>query len=487
MGDKMVVLGIDLGTQGVRVLAVDPRGGIISTAHDRLPPAISGLPPGWFEQDPQAWWQSLVKCLRQIVQGLPAQVQVSGLAVDSTSGTIVAVDEHANPLCPAIMYSDNRSRPQVPAVRQAGQGLEDKLGYAFGSSFALPKLLWLQQVRPRVFNQARWYLHAADYLVARLSGQIGVTDFSNALKTGFDLVDARWPEFIETRLGIPLQKLPQAFPSGSLLGRLTRLAAQETGLPAGVPVYAGATDGTAAQLASGAVEPGAWDSSLGTTLVWKGISAWLVLDPQRRIYSHRHPQGWWMPGAASNTGCEWIEQEHPGQDPAILDQLAAARVPTPHLRYPLVRPGERFPFQQAEAAGFTLGSPGDPVEAFAAGLEGVALLERLGYETLADIGLAIGNPLYTTGGGARSNLWMQVRATVLNRTLLRPKTSETAMGAALLAASGCWYSSLSAAAAHMVQIAHTADPNLAWLEIYQHKYAKFTAELRRRGYLDAPG
>lgn len=478
-----VMVGVDLGTQGVRAVAVDHRGALVAAVKEQLPPSGEGLPPGWHEQDPEAWWGAVSACLQRLTASLPVRSTVGGIAVDSTSGTILPVDARGRPLHPALMYNDARSWGLVPQVRAAGASLESRLGYTFDASFALPKILWLARNRPEVFVQSERVVHAADFIVGRLCGDYGVSDYSNALKSGFDLLEGRWPAFIQRELGIPIARLPSVVAPGTPVARIDGQGAAATGLPAGTPVLAGATDGVAAHIASGAVEPGAWNSSLGTTLIVKGITERLIIDPEGRIYSHRHPEGWWMPGGASNTGAEWIEWEFPGRDHAELDAQAAARLPTGLVRYPLVRRGERFPFRRQDAEGFTVGHPADALEHYAAGLEGLACLERLAYDTLEAIGVPVGPRVHATGGGSRSDVWLRVRASVLGRAIVRPKIAEAAMGAALLAASGVWFGRLSEAVRAMVTTEVVVEPEAGLQDAYQHTYRAFLAELRRRGYL----
>jgi D-ribulokinase len=480
---EKIVLGIDLGTQGARVLAVRADGSVAAAASEPLRHPPASLPPGWFEQDAHEWWRAVQTCLRQVTAALPPGTGIAGVSVDSTSGTILPVDARGEPLCLALMYSDRRSEDQVEQARAAGAGLQHKLGYVFGSSYGLPKIMWLKENRPALFEQARWFLHAADYINARLTGEAGVTDSSNALKTGFDLVDLRWPAFIEQDLGIPLARLPRVVLPGEAIGVICAQAAQDTGLPAGTPVFAGATDGTAAQFASGAARPGDWNSTLGTTLVLKGIASQLRPDPLGRVYFHRHPEGWWMPGGASDTGTDWIAQDFPGAQIPELDQQSEPLVPTRLVRYPLAKQGERFPFLHGGAQGFTLGKPASPLEAYAAGIEGLGLLERLAYDMLQQIGLETGERVYITGGGTRSLLWSRIRASVLGKTLYQPAVTETAFGAAVLAAAGCWHGSASRAAQALVKITRVIEPEPAWVELYHQRYAQFTGELRRRGYI----
>ena len=483
-----IVIGIDIGTQGVRVLAVDHGGRIVASASEKFALSSVQLPTGWAEQDALTWWSGAASCLRQLTGALPPDANISGIAIDATSGTVLPIDGAGRPLHNALMYNDARSEPYVLAVRRSAQDLETRLGYAFNASFALPKLLWLQKERPEIAANTRHYIHATDFIAGRLTGDYAVTDYSNALKTGYDLLNHEWPAFIENELGLEIAKLPRVVAPGKPIGAVTSRAALETGLQAGIPVYGGATDGTAAQIASGAVDPGSWNSSLGTTLVIKGITRQLLVDPQRRVYSHRHPDGWWMPGGASNTGSEWIRRDYPERDIALLDETAATLTPTGLIRYPLARTGERFPFLNSKAIGFIVAPDGhapDPTDprAYAAGLEGTAMVERLAYETLEQIGAVVGDRIYSTGGGSRSLIWLRMRASMLNRQLVRPTSSETAMGAALLAAGGAWYGSLSAASRAMIRPDLSVDPEPALTQPYNAMYAVFCDQLRSRGYL----
>jgi D-ribulokinase len=483
-----VVIGIDVGTQGARVLAVDPDGNVQASAQApfdprAFTPGARTLPPGWFEQHPRAWWEAVSGCLRQVLSQLPGSTGVAGVSVDSTSGTLLPVDDGGEPLHPALMYNDQRSESQAGVVQAAAKAHQERFGFVFGTSYALPKMVWFRQARPEVFAKTRRFLHAADFINGRLTGEYGVSDTSNALKSGYDLIDLRWPDFIERDLGIPAELLPRVVLPGQKIGQVSARAAEETGLPVGTAVLAGATDGTAAQIASGAAQPGEWNSTLGTTLVVKGVCSEIKPDPLGRVYFHRHPEGWWMPGGASNTGAGWILKDHPGADPDALNQQAEGLVPTRLLRYPLTKRGERFPFLHPEAESFLLGESDSAAERYAAGLEGVALLERLAYETLDAIGLETGGRVFITGGGSKSKLWSQIRASALDKCLVKPAETETAFGAAVLAASGCWYATLSEAAGRMVRAAEIIEPVPAWREAYAEHYQRFFAALSARGYL----
>jgi sugar (pentulose or hexulose) kinase len=479
-----LVLGLDVGTQGVRAVACDQTGEVLARAAASFPQeAASSLPPGHAEQAPLAWWEATISCLRQVTAALAGQ-PLAALAVTSTSGTVCLLDGEGQPLLPALMYNDARSVAEAEEVQSVGGDLAAKLGYRFNASFALAKLLWLKRNRPGIFDSARYLAHAADYIAGQLTGEYGLSDYSNALKTGYDLLEERWPPFIETSLGIPLERLPRVVPPGTPIGALSARAAEETGLPVGLAVVAGMTDGCASQVAAGAVRPGDWHSSLGTTLVVKGVTSRLLLDPPGRIYSHKHPDGYWLPGGASNTGGEVLAARFPGADLAALDRQALAKAPTDLVVYPLVRKGERFPFVRPGAEGFTLGATGDEATFYAACLEGVGYLERLAYEMLAGLGAEVGPTLSSGGGGARSLAWLQLRADILGRAIVRPVETGASFGAAIVAASRTLYATLSAAAQEMVRIDCRVEPRPAVAARYREMYHRFRRACAERGYIE---
>jgi len=462
------VAGIDLGTEGVRVYVLDLQGTLRASAAHPLE-TLEG-PEGWVEQDPEAWWASMCRCLRAVCRDVK---QIRALSVTSTSGTFVVLDAQGRPLRPAILYSDGR------ATQEAAE-----LGVRPTDPVA--KLLWLRRHEPEVYGKVRRIVHAADFVTARLTGR-WATDWSHALKTGYDVVTLRWSPILE-KAGVELEMLPEVLRPATPIGPLTRTAAEQTGLHHKTLVVAGMTDGCTGQIACGAVLPGQWCSVLGTTLVLKGVLTQRIVDPFRRVYCHRHPDGYWMPGGASNTGGEGLRRAFPDADLSALDTEALHHTPTGLIVYPLVRQGERFPFVAPQARGFVEGTPVSRAQSYAAYLEGVAYLERLGYETLLALGAEVGEVIHTAGGGARSRPWLQIRSDVLGRVLRRPALAGAAAGAAILAAMATTDEPLARCAAAMVRIELEVTPRREVSARYGEAYRRFTDALRRRGYLDSnPG
>lgn len=454
------VIGVDVGTSGVRALAATSSGDVLAEATrplDRARPAADGT----HEQNPEDWWSQV----RAVVQEVAAQGgEVAGVAVTSTSGSLVVTDAGGQPLRAAMLYDDCRGEP-------GSTGLN--------ASYSLAKVMWVVQHESEMWSKVRHVLHPADWLASKLTGEFGVSDFSNCLKLGYDPAVMNWSA-ATLASGVAREVLPRVARPGERVGVVN---ADDAGLPCGVPVFAGATDGMASLVASGANAAGALNTTLGTTLVWKALS---VNRPEERngIYSHLHPSGLWAPGAASNTGPGSIKNEDPPLAADQLEQLARPHFPASVVCYLLAGRGERFPFQNPEAVTFFEGQPRERGEWRAAQMQSLGFVERWGYEALAAVGVALDDTVYTSGGGAaRSAILSQLRADILGRAVVRAVQPGAAYGAAVLAASGAWFGGdVAAAIGAMTRVEARFTPNAELAVRYEEVYARFREACRRRGY-----
>lgn len=465
LGEREAWLGIDLGTQSVRVLAVTADGTVLGSGSA---PVGGRRERERHEQDPGEWWQGVCAASRAALR--PARgARIRGLAVCGTSGTVLLTDRAGRPLSPALMYDDRRAAGQGARARAAGLAVQD--------TWALPKARWLVET----YGPGR-ITHQPDVVTARLIGTPVPTDSSHALKTAYDVEREAWPDV----MGLPREMLPEVVRPGTLLGEVCAEAAEATGIPAGTPVIAGMTDGCAAQIASGALRPGSWNSVLGTTLVLKGASAEPVRDPTGVVYNHRAPDGSWLPGGASSVGAGVLTAAFAGADPAAMDALAAAHEPAGAVAYPLVSPGERFPFLAPDATALVLGEPAGDADLWAALLQGVAFTERLCLDYLHHLGAPLDGPLTFTGGGARSPYWNQLRVDVLGRPAHVPEQTEPALGMAALAAHGTGAGPLPEIATHMVRITTHLEPHPTRTALFTEPYTRLIDELTARGWLPTP-
>ncbi len=486
MAEARLFVGIDVGTGGVRALAVSGLGEVAGQAAVAFQGTVPSARADWHEQPAEAWWRAVCEATRTLVAKLKtagrAPDRLAAVAVDGTSGTLVALDATGQPLRPAILYNDGRAEEEAEELNALAGEFCQKLGYRFAPSFSLAKVLWLENHEPAIFEKTAILAHQTDYVVGRLSGEYGVSDYSNALKTGYDLVDECWPGWL-TGLSSVVSRLPRVVAPGTPVGRVSAQGAENTGLPEGLAVISGASDGTAAALASGLARPGDYNSTLGTTLVFKGISSRLCRHPDGLIYCHKLPGGLWLPGAASNTGCEWMGRWFGELDPAEMDRMAGPRLPSRYIAYPLARRGERFPRLCPEAEGFCEPQADDVVDRYAACIQGVAMVERLGYAVLDEAIGTRGGEVLSTGGGSRSDLWMQCRADVTGRVVHRPACGESAFGAAVLAAAGSHYGSVGEAVGAMVRRERSFAPRQGIGDRYGELYEQFLDEWKARGYL----
>lgn len=502
---KALWAGVDVGTQSLRVRILDEGGAVVAGG---AAPLSSGREGGRHEQDPEQWWRALGEAFRHALTSARDDAaiagRIGGVAICSTSGTFLLADagrsgtDIGRPRTPALMYDDSRATVEAAEVGEAGATVWRRLGYRMQPSWALPKLVWLlRHGPPELRADARAgrlaLLHSADFLATRLTGTRVATDWSHALKTGYDLDALAWPTDAFEALSVPAAILPEVVRPGTELGRVGSAGAEHTGLSAGTPVLAGLTDGCAAQVAADALSPGAWNSVLGTTLVLKGVTEQRLDDPDGVVYSHRHPDDGWLPGGASNAGAAALDHAFPAnrEFPAAshdrgrdhLEALAARREPSAGLVYPLTARGERFPFVRPDAEAFELGPFGDEGDRYAAFLQGVAFVERLGFAAVARLGADVSGPISVTGGATRSAYWTQLRADLLERELVLPAHAESAIGAAIVAAAGD--GPLARVAARMQGPSRTIEPRLDRAARLLEAYDRFLDVLRERGWIDA--
>ena len=340
----------------------------------------------------------------------------------------------------------------------------------------------MRQQEPSVWERASHILHPADWLTAKLTGQWGVCDYSNALKLGYDQEKSEWNAAVDLA-DLPASMLPRIVAPGDQVGAVSARASEETGLTAGVPVLAGASDGMASLIGSGASEAGHANTTLGTTLVWKVLT---VTKPRLGpgMYCHHLPSNLWAPGAASNTGPGSLQFDEPGVTPAEMDRRAAPHLPTSIQCYLLGARGERFPFHNPQAKSFLRGAPGVArVREYAAQLQSLACVERWGYERLEACGVTLGKEVFSAGSAAASPVLSQLRANILNRTVVLSAHPTASFGAAILAAGTVLFGGdLTAAIRSMTRILESHPPELEAVEKFEKAYQLFRAACSRHGF-----
>lgn len=409
------VLGIDVGTSGVRIAARGRDGALLAMSQAMMAAPMTDF--GRALQDAAIWWDALVAAFK----GLDLTgVQVLALAIDGTSGTILPCGASGQPLGLASMYNDVAEASAVNAVK----AMAPAETAALGGTSPLARALLMDVAAPRI-------LHQADWLLGRLCGRFDVSDENNALKSGYDPVSRRWPAWI-AGVGFDVTRFPTVVPAGERVGTVLPEIAKQFGLPDGVAVVAGTTDGCAAFLASGAKQEGDGVTSLGTTLTLKLLSATPVFAPDFGIYSHRIGDQW-LAGGASNTGGGVLASFFSRDDIARLTSLVDPAVPTGLDYYPLARPGERFPINDPNFAPRVTPRPKEDHVFLQGLLEGIAEVEALAYRTLAELGASPLTSIRSVGGGAGNETWTQIRLKRLAVPARESESEHAAMGTARLA------------------------------------------------------
>jgi len=417
-------IGIDVGTSACRACAIDERALVVAKARCKLPPPLRrGV---CVEQDPLVWWQALTEALDALCK-LIDPGQVRRIAVDATSGTLLLCTRDGMPLTPGLMYNDARAAAEARLI--ASTAPPDSA--ALGATSGLAKLLYLRKGFPGTHHLA---LHQADWLAGKLAGQFGISDENNALKTGYDPVQACWPEWLGA-LSVSTRQLPEVVPPGSVIGAASAVSARRWGWPASAEVLAGTTDSTAGFIATGEDTTGTAVTALGSTLVIKVLSDQPVAAAGYGVYSHRLGDCW-LAGGASNAGGAVVSRLFGSCDIHRYTRLMRPYQPTGLDYYPLPSRGERFPLQDPMMEPRLKPRPPSDAVFFQGILEGLARIEQRGYQLLAELGAPCPEKVLTVGGGAENTGWMEIRQQLLGIPVTRAAHQEAAYGAALLARRG---------------------------------------------------
>ncbi|MCC7358325.1 MAG: xylulokinase [Anaerolineales bacterium] len=478
-----VFLGIDVSTTATKALLADATGRVVAVAASEYP--YDTPRPLWSEQDAALWWTGATAAIRAVL----AQAGLTGADVAAVGLTgqmhgLVMLDEHGQVLRPAILWNDQRTGAQCDAIRArvGRERLIQLTGNDALTGFTAPKILWVRDNEPEVYARVRHMLLPKDYVRLRLSGAYAMDVADGA---GTLLVDVRrrdWSAEVLAALDLPRAWLPPLFEGPEVTGRVTAEAAAATGLKAGTPIVAGGGDQSAQGVGVGAVRAGIVALTLGTSGVVFAASPMPVIEPEGRLHAFCHavPGRWHMMGVMLSAAGSLRWHRDTFAPEQSFDALVAPAADVPAgcegLLFLPYLTGERTPhpdpLARAAFVGLTVrhGLP----HLTRAVLEGVACGLRDSFELMKAAGLPPVEQVRVSGGGARSALWRQILADVLNVRLVTVNTTEgAAYGAALLAGvgAGAW-SSVDAACEACVTVTGEVMPQpeaaAAYEPVYQH-------------------
>ena len=468
-----VLVGLDVGTTAVKAIAVAGDGRVLARAESPYP--LDTPRPGWAEQDPERWWAAAREA--QAALGL-AGGQAAGIGLSGQMHGLVALDEADRVIRPAILWNDQRTAAQCAAI-ESQVGLDRLIaltGNRALTGFTAPKLLWLRDEEPEAFARIRRVLLPKDHVRLRLTGE-HATDVSDASGTLlFDVAARGWSDEVVSVLGLDREWLPPALESPVVSGHT----------PDGVPVAAGAGDQAAGAVGVGVdrASGGAVSVALGTSGVVFGALDAYAADPRARVHAFCHavPGEWHAMGVMLSAAgsLQWLRDTiAPGVGfDALVEEAAAWPPGVEGLTFLPYLAGERTPHADPDARGsFTgLSLRHDRGALVRAVLEGVAYGLRDALDLLANLGVAprVGR---VSGGGARSELWLQIVASVLELPLERMVVEEgAAYGAALLGGvAGGVFPDVRAAVGASVRARETVDPVPGWVGPYAEHRARFRA------------
>jgi xylulokinase len=451
------LVGLDVGTTGVKALAISPVGDVLAAAEEPYP--LSTPQPGWSEQDPEDWWAASQVALARL------GVEHGRVGLSGQMHGLVCLDQHGEVLRPAILWNDQRTGAECAEIEER-IGLERLIaltGNRALTGFTAPKLLWLRHHEPDVYARIHRVLLPKDYVRYRLTGEwaIDAADASGTLL--FDVENRRWSEEVLAALDIPDDWLPPVSESTAV---------------------AGAGDQQAAALGVGVIEPGTVSVVLGTSGVVLATLPAYAHDVSARVhvFCHAVPGAWEAMGVMLNAAgsLRWFRDTLAPRAP--FDELTEeARRSTPGADGITFLPylqGERTPHADPGARGAFTGLALDHERGalVRAVLEGVAYGLRDSLELLRELGVTA-TAGRASGGGAHSRLWLEIVASVLELPLERSGVDEgSAYGAALLAgvADGT-FESAHEAVASCVRVRETVEPNPTWAPRYVEGYARFRA------------
>lgn len=407
--------GFDFGTSGARTIVIDREGRVKFAANT-----------SYQLQDEGTWRTALYSLILQIPLELRQALQ--GIGIDGTSGTFVGCDGTGVVKIAPQLYNDPRGKPALEFLRS----ICPEQSVVLSSTSTLARLISL--AHQGVWDKSWHLVHHCDRIAYFLHHCQDYTDWHNALKLGYDPIGLNYPPAIAD-LGF---KLPSVVPPGTPIAPIHFQVAQELGINPLCQICSGTTDSNSAFLAAVGYHfrQGTAVTSLGSTLTVKILGDTPIFDPSYGIYSHRwtiNDQTFWLAGGASNSGGAVLSHFFTNAELVSLSQQIDPAVPTSLDYYPLLQPGERFPICDPHLPPRLSPRP-DRDHLFLQGmLEGVARIERLGYDRLQELGAPPIGVLYTVGAGGQNPVWQAIRQRLLQVPFAPPVHSEAAYGSALLA------------------------------------------------------
>lgn len=478
-------LGIDVGTTAVKALIVDELGSVVGEAESPL--EVSVPRPGWAEQNPSDWWQGTVHAVRAACAQADIR-EVKSIGLSGQMHSSVLLDESDSVLRPAILWNDVRTTAQCRFITDSigKTGLRRLVGNPALEGFTAPKLLWMRDEQPNLFDWVRTLLMPKDYVRLAMTGEKATEPSDAAGTLLFDIRRSRWSEEMIAALQLDPAILPPVLGSAGVTGELTPAAAEALGLGQGTPVVGGGADNAAAAVGSGVVTQGAMLTSIGTSGAVVAPMERPRVDPAMRIHSFNHAVAdtWYLMGVVLSAGAalDWFRRalSGPSGTPPAYDELTAEAAAVPPgadgLTFLPYLTGERTPHADSNARGVFAGMHtghhrGHLTRAV---MEGVVFALRDSLELMRRLRVDATEAV-AVGGGARSTFWRRMQADALGGPVVTVGPQGGApYGAAILAAVGSGgFASVEEACRSWIRPLDRIEPDPETAAAYDEAYQRY--------------
>lgn len=476
------VIGIDLGTSAVKALLVGQDGAVAAEASREYP--LYHERSGWSEQDPEDWVRATIEVLKELGEKTAAAGgSIDGISFSGQMHGLVLLDGERKPLRRAILWNDTRTTEQCREIeRTLGHSLLRLTRNPALEGFTLPKLLWVREHEPELYDQAESFLLPKDYVRYRLTGAVHM-DLSDAAGTlMLDVADRVWSEEVLTAFGIPASFCPPLVESVAETGTLSDAAARETGLPASTRVFAGGADNACGAIGAGILKPGLTLCSIGTSGVVLTHEPDASADYAGKVhfFNHGKPGAFYAMGVtlAAGYSLSWFRNTFAAGEPydKLLAGIGGIEPGAGGLLYTPYLVGERTPHADSVIRASFVGMDGAHTRThFArAVLEGITFSLNESVDVFRKAGKSV-TKVVSIGGGAKNPDWLQMQADVFGAEVVQLASEQgPGLGAAMLAATGCgWYGSLEACADAFVRQSASYEPDAARNRRYDDLFAVY--------------
>lgn len=488
---KAYLLGIDIGTSACKVAVFDREGHVVAAASGDYP--VYYPREGWAEQNPEEWWNAVCHAIRKVLEnGQITPEMIAGVGIDGQSWSAIAIDKDGQVLTNTPIWMDTRAQSICDRLNSeiGADEIFALAGNSLQPSYTTAKILWYQENLPDIYKKIDKILQSNSYIAYKLTGAV-TQDVSQGYGLHcFDMRNGSWNEEMCTKLGIPMEFLPDIVSCDHVVGTVTEKAAGECGLAEGTPVVAGGLDAACGTLGAGVIHPGETQEQGGQAGGMSICMDTYKADPRLILGFHVVPGQWLLQGGTTGGGgvMRWFEREFAGYEREMqkqngksslvqLNEIANEAAPgSDGVVFLPYMAGERSPIWNPDAKGVFYGldfskTKGHMVRAC---MEGVAFSLRHNLEVAEEAG-ADAQVLRAMGGSANSLLWTQIKSDITGKPILVPSSdTATTLGAAILAGVGVgFYKDYEEAVSLTVKTTREHQPNPENKAVYDRNYQTY--------------